>query len=133
MSNPSPRPEAPLRVLYVDDDRINGFLFSQSCQPDPSIEVQLAGSGEEALAAVAQWTPDVLVVDLHLPDTDGYALLAPLRLACARPPALAILCSAEDPADLTERASESGYAGVWAKPVDLAVLRREIAIIRGRP
>lgn len=117
-----------MRVLYIDDDRINGLLFVEACRLDADLEVQLAYDGAEALVLSADWRPDVLVVDLHLPDTDGLRLLGALRAlpACAALPAY--LCTAEEPSEVRGRAVAAGYLDCWPKPIDvgatLATLRR---------
>ena len=72
-----------MRVLYVDDDRVNSLLFEETCRLAEGIEVQTADCGAEALAVVADWTPELLVIDLNLPDTNGLALLSALRQALA--------------------------------------------------
>ena len=68
-----------MRLLYIDDDRINTFLFEETCRLAPGLEVRCAYTGQDGLEQAADFKPDVLVIDLHLPDTDGYALLAALR------------------------------------------------------
>jgi two-component system, OmpR family, response regulator len=123
-----------MRVLYVDDDRINTLLFVETCRFAPGLEVDTADSGAEALQRVAQTLPDVLVIDLHLPDTDGYALLAALRCqvpALAQAPAY--LCTAEDSASVSGPARAAGYAGCWAKPVQLQAVLADLAALAARP
>ena len=85
----------PLRVLYVEDDHVCVLLMAQVMAGEPGIDLVIVEDGAEALAAVAGgWTPELLVLDAHLPDTSGHALLARLRAlpgrsqvppACARP------------------------------------------------
>lgn len=108
-----------MRVLYVDDDRINTLLFTETCRIAPWIEIECAGSGAEALALAAGFAPEVLVIDLHLPDTSGYALLQRLRgdAGCADVPAF--LCTADSPAEVGREAMAAGFQGCWTKPVDL--------------
>lgn len=119
-----------MRLLYVDDDRINTLLFVEACKLAGSLEVNSAATGEEALALAPQWQPDVLVIDLHLPDTDGYALLAALRKEAALACTPAFLCSAEDESAVREPAQRAGFDGCWSKPVDLARVLADLAIIR---
>lgn len=118
-----------MRVLYVDDDRVNALLFAEICRLAGEIELECAGSGEEARSMLERFKPDFLVIDLHLPDTDGLALLAALRSAGAAPPAPAVLCTADDPGPLELRAREAGFDGCWGKPVDL---ERVVAELRAR-
>jgi two-component system OmpR family response regulator len=121
-----------MRVLYIDDDRINGLLFEEACRLDDSLEVQLAFDGEEALTIAREWRPDVLVVDLHLPDTDGFNLLRTLRdlPECSTLPAF--LCTAEEPSDVLARAVEAGYLACWPKPIDVRATLEALRAVRAR-
>ncbi|HEY6136029.1 MAG TPA: response regulator [Rubrivivax sp.] len=121
-----------MRLLYVDDDRINTLLFTEACRLAGSLEVQAAATGAEALELVPSWTPDVLVIDLHLPDTDGYALLAALRARPALASTPAFLCTAEDAASVREPAGRAGFNGCWSKPVDLTRVLGDIATLHDR-
>lgn len=122
-------PTAPatlLRVLHVDDDRVNGLLFAEACRADGAVEVESAGTGAEALALVRDWRPDLLVIDLHLPDTRGDALLAALRAALgAAVPAL--LCTADEPERVAATVRTAGFDGCWTKPVEPARVLGELA------
>lgn len=72
--------DALLRVLYVEDDRVCALLMAQAMSAEPGIDLVIAEDGAEALAAVSGgWTPELLVLDAHLPDISGHALLARLR------------------------------------------------------
>jgi two-component system, OmpR family, response regulator len=108
-----------LRLLCVDDDRVNALLLEQVCLNLGGIELQCAENGAEAEALAADWRPDLLVIDLHLPDTDGCTLLPRLRAAADRKLLPAVLCTAEDPSAVTQRATAAGFSAVWIKPVML--------------
>lgn len=123
----------PQRLLYVDDDRINVLLFEELCRVAGDLEVHGAGSGSEALAMAADAAPDVLVIDLHLPDTDGYALLPRLRAALGRADLPAFLCTAEDARDVQAAAAAAGFTGCWTKPVDLRALRDDLGRLADPP
>ena len=123
-----------MRLLYVDDDRINTLLFVEACKCVEGLEVDTAGSGEEALAAVDDGTlPQVLVIDLHLPDTDGYALLGRLRERPQLESVPAFLCTAENLDEVAQASKQAGFAGCWGKPVDLRCILEDLAIMRDRP
>jgi two-component system, OmpR family, response regulator len=119
-----------MRLLYVDDDRINALLFRETCRLAPALEVQTAGSGAEALELAPRWQPQVLVIDLHLPDTDGCALLPQLRQALAAPALPAFLCTADDLGSVAPAARSAGFAGCWAKPVLLQDMLDELAALQ---
>lgn len=116
-----------MRVLYIDDDRINSLLFVEACRFAGGVETETAASGAEALELAQRWAPDLLVIDLHLPDTNGYALLPALRSALAAPTLPAYLCTADEATLVTEPARAAGFDGCWGKPVDLQAILAELA------
>ncbi|MDP1901204.1 MAG: response regulator [Rubrivivax sp.] len=116
-----------MRVLYIDDDRINTLLFVETCRFAGGVEVETAGSGAEALEVAQRWRPDLLVIDLHLPDTLGYDLLPALRAHLALPALPAFLCTADEARLVAGPAREAGFEGCWIKPVDLRTVLAELA------
>ena len=115
-----------MRLLYVDDDRINTLLFEETCRVAGGIDLACANSGAEALELASSFQPELLVLDLHLPDTTGYELLPALRrvLTCLAP---AILCSADEPDSVRQQALAAGFQDCWTKPVELATVLVELA------
>jgi two-component system, OmpR family, response regulator len=122
-----------MRVLYVDDDRINTLLFVETCRFVGGVDVETAGTGAEALEQVAAWVPDLLVLDLHLPDTTGYALLPQLRSALGLAQLPAVLCTADTPSSVEGPAHAAGFHACWAKPVDLKTVLAELNTHRTAP
>lgn len=120
---------APLRVLYVEDDRVCALLLSQAMADEPRIAWRTAEDGAEALALAMAWKPAVLVLDAHLPDTSGHALLQRLRElpGLARVPA--IMCSADETPQDLRRAALAGFAGYWVKPVAADRARADLLAI----
>lgn len=130
IASPTAAPPA-LRMLYVEDDRINAMLFSAAVQLQGGFELRVAEDSEEALALVSDWTPDVLVLDAHLPDTNGFDLLQTLRQQPSLSRTPAFMCSADSmPADL-KRAAEAGFSGYWTKPVEIARIVADIRRVMG--
>jgi CheY-like chemotaxis protein len=116
-----------MKVLYVDDDRVNTLLFVETCRFAPGVEVETALTGAEALDLVRTWTPELLVIDLHLPDTTGYELLPALRACLSAPSLPAFLCTADEAQRVAGPARDAGFDGCWTKPVDLSVVLNELA------
>jgi CheY-like chemotaxis protein len=111
-----------VRVLYVDDDRVNSVLFCEIANLVPGTEVRVAGSAAEALELLGvPGETDVLVLDLHLPDGDGYQLLPQLRARAARR-LPAYLCTADDPGQVADSAQAAGFDACWSKPLDLSLV-----------
>jgi CheY-like chemotaxis protein len=122
----TPVSDRQLRVLYVDDDRINTLLFAETCRGDRRLQVLTAANPDDALDIAREARPEVLVVDLHMPDADGLQLLADLRRIEGLDRAPAFLCTAERLEEVQQRAAEAGLAGVWIKPVQLATVQRDL-------
>lgn len=69
-----------IRVLVVDDHPVvrDGLVAMLSTQPDLQV-VASAGSGQEVLERVLQTQPDIILLDLEMPEMDGVAVLQRLR------------------------------------------------------
>ena len=126
---PSPRPGAPspaLRMLYVEDNRINAILFEEAMRIRGGIELEVAEDGEQALALSRSWAAQVLVLDAHLPDMSGYELLLRLRAIPALAGVPAFMCSADASAEDVQRAREAGFVAYWTKPIDIGSVMRDL-------
>lgn len=109
-----------LRMLYVEDNRINAILFEEALRLRAGVELRLAEDGAEALEQLRDWSPDVLVLDAHLPGMDGFELLEMLRRQPGLGSVPAFMCSADAMPDDVRRAAQAGFAGYWAKPINIA-------------
>jgi len=69
----------PRRVLVVDDDENARLLIRACLQDEPDIEIRTAANGWEAFSVLQSFAPDVLVLDLMMPELDGMSFLAKLR------------------------------------------------------
>jgi CheY-like chemotaxis protein len=127
VAGPPPQTVAPaLRMLYVEDNRINAILFEEALRLRDGVELRLAEDGAEALDHVRGWTPDVLVLDAHLPGMDGFALLRALRREPGLADVPAFMCSADAMPDDVKRAADAGFAGYWSKPINIAKILSDL-------
>jgi CheY-like chemotaxis protein len=122
-----------LRVLVVDDeadtrDMIRAVL--EHCK----IEVITAGSASEALEAVVQLRPDVLISDLGMPGEDGYSLIAKVRALPAERGGLlpAAALTAYVRAEDRVKVLRSGFQLHVPKPFEPAELVTVVANLAGR-
>ncbi len=116
-----------LRMLYVEDNRINALLFEEALRPHAArIDLRVAEDGEEALQVAREWRPDVLVLDAHLPGMSGFDVLRELRLLPGLATTPAFMCSADAMPDDVQRAYEAGFIGYWTKPVDIKRVLAEV-------
>jgi DNA-binding response OmpR family regulator len=104
-------------VLLVDDDPdIRGMLAFTFA--DYGFTVREAGDGAQALAALREHAPDVMVLDLMMPNLDGFGMVAEMRRLGLAPDARVLVLSARnDPADI-ERGRELAVDEHTSKPFD---------------
>jgi PAS domain S-box-containing protein len=125
-------PAAPMRpiapVLMVEDNEVNR-LIGQEYLRTLGLDVRLAESGEAALAAVAETTPSLVLMDLQMPGMDGLETTRRLR-AMQRDgtlphfPIIALTAHAlESDAQLSRAA---GMDGFLSKPIMFDTLKREL-------
>jgi two-component system, OmpR family, KDP operon response regulator KdpE len=123
------------RILVVDDEvEIRRAL--RTGLTGHGFEVEAAGDGEEALAAAAARTPDVVLLDLGLPGIDGFAVLERLR---ERSRAAVIVVSVMADERDKVRALDLGADDYLVKPFGMeelvarirAVIRRQAAVASG--
>jgi PAS domain S-box-containing protein len=129
---PEPAPALPLRLLYVEDNRINALLFEEAMRVLGGCELRVAEDGASALALVREWTPEVLVLDAHLPDMTGHEVLRRMRELPPLARAPAYMCSADAMPEDIRRAREAGFDGYWTKPIEMAVVSAELSALRRR-
>jgi DNA-binding response OmpR family regulator len=77
---PDPRRPAPARVLIIEDD-VTALEFFEQMLVNQGYIVQATQSVEAGLAAATKRAPDAVLLDLHLPLTDGLECLRRLRAA----------------------------------------------------
>lgn len=96
-SNPRPTPHPRIRVLVVDDSVVIRKILSDALRNDPEIEViGTASNGLIALQRIAQLSPDIVTLDIEMPEMDGIATLREIKRQFPR--TRVIMCST-----LTER------------------------------
>ena len=125
MTTPAPRP----RVLVVDDEENIAYLVSSALRL-ADLEVSTAATGEQALAACATSPPDCVVLDVMLPDLDGFEVLRRLRARGVTTPVL-FLTARTDTADRV-RGLTAGGDDYIVKPFALEelVARVHVALRR---
>ena len=123
------RPDrAPIRVLIVDDHPMVREGVRSMLEPAGVQIAGEAGTGEDALRMAATLEPDVVLLDLELPDLDGLAVLRRLK-AQQRPVAVLVVTMHDDPA-LVRRAVEGGAAGFVLKGVGRGELLSALEAVR---
>ncbi len=130
MSSTAPVPSWPL-VLIVDDDADNRAILEIVLVRE-GLRVALAQNGHEALLAVEHDPPDLILLDLMMPDMSGYQVAAALKGNVATREIPIIMLTAMGDRATRVRALAVGIVEVLTKPVDrLALCGRVRAALRG--
>ncbi len=129
---PSAAPLAPLSVLYVEDNPANLRLVQLIVERHPRIRMLSAMSARPALALARREQPDLILLDIHLPDIDGFALLAQLQADPTTRPIPVIALTAHAMPDDERRARAAGFRDFLAKPLDVDRLDAVLDAL-GRP
>jgi CheY-like chemotaxis protein len=119
------------RALVIDDDNELREVTRVSLELMAGWQVLAAGSGGEGLALAAAERPDVILVDMMMPDMDGAATVAALRATPTTRDIPVILLTAVAQDDQGHRFGALGVAGVIAKPFDALHLADHIATTLG--
>jgi len=124
----------PLRVLIVDDElgmrlgaerALAGFAVSlPEFNRDVNFSVELAGTGEEALARIAAQAPDILLLDHKLPGISGLEILS--KILESKVEILTIMMTAYASLDTAITATRRGAYDFLAKPFTPAELRASV-------
>jgi CheY-like chemotaxis protein len=115
-----------MRVLYVEDNRINAILFEETLRMHGGAELKLAEDGREALEMVQDWLPELLVLDANLPDMTGFEVLSLLRQVPGLEQTPAIMCSANATPGDQRQAQDAGFVGYWSKPIHIPSVRADL-------
>jgi DNA-binding NarL/FixJ family response regulator len=115
----------PQRVVIVDDHEMVAMLFRDLIGSLAGYEVVgQAANCAEALRLCRQVSPDLVMLDLVLPDSPGLTLLRQIRTAC--PAARVLVCSGNLNGPLIRNALLAGATGIIGKAVSLDVLKAAI-------
>jgi PAS domain S-box-containing protein len=111
-----------LQVLYIEDNPANLRLVKQVLGRLPGVALRVATRGEEGVKLANAEPPDLILLDMHLPDIDGIEVLRRLRgtRRLAKVPVFAVSAAAM-PRDI-HRAQAAGAQRYFTKPINVAEL-----------
>lgn len=106
-------------VLYVEDGPVNVNVMRHVFDMLPGVELQLACDGQSALSMIQQQPPDLVLMDINLPDINGFTVLEQMKsdVRSAHIPAIAVSAAA-----MREQISAglaAGFSAYVTKPLDI--------------
>ena len=133
LQEPAAKPAKQRQVLYIEDNPVNALIIFELMARRSDLSLHVAIDGAAGVAQAKAMRPDLVLLDMQLPDFDGYEVLRQLR---ADPSTAAIPCIALSanamPEDIT-RALNAGVLDYWTKPLDFKAFMASLDTLFGKP
>ncbi len=115
-----------MKRVLVADDKESSREFVRTVLEHAGCVVEEAIDGREALAKVRENPPDLVVLDLHMPGLDGFAVMEELRQDARYRSLPVVALTASAMQGDRERALAAGFVDYMTKPISLSVLRNRV-------
>src|SRR6516164_3042780 len=120
-----------IRILVVDDAAVFRRAVAEELSNDPALEVVgTAANGRIALAKMPQVCPDIVILDVEMPEMDGLTTLKELRKTYPRLPVIMFSALTERGAEATLDALALGATDYFTKPANSGGIDSSLEVIR---
>jgi CheY-like chemotaxis protein len=109
-------------VVYIEDNPSNVMLVERAFERLPGVRLVSAMQGGIGLELVREHSPELVLLDLHLPDLSGGEVLERLKSDPATAGIPVLIVSADATPGQVERLQEAGAIGYMTKPIDVRLL-----------
>jgi signal transduction histidine kinase/CheY-like chemotaxis protein len=117
------------RILVVDDQKISRLTLA-GILGDAGHEVRAEGSGPEGLESARSWLPDVVILDVHMPEMDGFEVVARLKEDPVTESIPVVFLTGDPPTDeLVVRGLELGAYDFLSKGCSKAELLARVSVM----
>ena len=108
---------APARVLYIEDNEVNALLVREVLEPCTWVQLETVADGRSGLQRARESQPDLVLLDMQLPDMDGLAVLKALHADPATAGLRCVALSANAMPEDMAAARAAGAVDYWTKPI----------------
>ena len=105
-------------VLYIEDNAVNVLLVQEIVSMRENVTLHVAVDGGSGIARALALKPRAVLIDLQLPDMDGFEVLRRLRADASMDGVAMIALSANAMPEDIEKARRLGFDDYWTKPID---------------
>jgi two-component system, cell cycle response regulator DivK len=105
------------RILLIEDNENNRYLATYLLQA-AGCGVEHAADGRRGIALARSWRPDVILLDIQLPEMDGYAVARALKADAATAAIPVVAVTSHAMVGDRETAQAAGCSGYIEKPID---------------
>ena len=109
------------RILFIDDDPMTLETLGKAVEVFGHQSIW-ATTGGEALQVASEQSPDIIFIDISLPDIDGLSLIEKMRQVPSLAATPMLVLSASPELDAAELARDAGAQAYLSKPIRLQVL-----------
>jgi CheY-like chemotaxis protein len=114
------------RILHVDDEPDIREIVDVSLALNPDFEVRACASGSDAIVAAAEWSPELILLDVMMPKMDGPTTLKELRKNPRTAAIPIVFMTARALTRELERFIAIGAQGIILKPFDPMTLAAQV-------
>jgi len=114
------------RILIADDEAAIRDPMKKILERSGLYEVQTVSTGFEACVKLGSWSPDLLVLDIHMPDMNGLDVCRSLKADEEFKDIKVIIITGYPEGDLLENIRQLGFTNLYQKPLELKKLKKDI-------
>ncbi len=126
-----PMADKPTTILYVEDNFDNRVLVRRVLESE-GYKMLEASTAAEAFRQISKGSPDLILMDINMPEMDGYTLTAKIKENEAYRNIPVIAVTANVMQGDKERSLDAGCDGYIQKPIDIDILSEQIERYRQR-
>ena len=116
-------------VLYIEDNAANTLIVRELLAHWPDVRLLVAGDGQSGMALARQLAPDLVLLDMRLPDVHGIEVLAALRLDPLTATIPVVSLSASAMPEEVDAARAAGATAYWTKPIDFVPFLKGVSAL----
>jgi len=106
------------RVLYIEDNPVNAITVQELLQNHTRLDIVIAENGSHGVERALQMQPDLILIDMQLPDFDGLEVLRRLKATALTASLTCIALSANAAPQYIAEALAAGFDDYWTKPIE---------------
>lgn len=114
-----------IRILIAEDIEATISLYKKAIS-DQYFEKKFARDGKEALSVYQEWKPDLLLLDIKMPEINGYELLQIIRSKLGDMQTAIVMSTSESTIDDVKKCAAFGIEGYILKPFNIPKLEEQI-------
>ncbi|WP_417519897.1 response regulator [Minwuia sp.] len=114
--------ESPMRVLVAEDNDTNIAVLSTMLEAF-GCEIHLALDGQKAVDGALEWLPDIILMDINMPNKDGVQAAIDIRARLPDPRIPIVAVTGNVTRSSRQRCEDAGFDGFIEKPIDIVVLQ----------